>query len=393
MALNLYPAALTESPMSDTDRLTEPIESELADHDASLRSYEVLTYPADFTLELLVNKWNEGKITLAPGQRKYVWNQLKASKLIESFLIGLPVPPVYFYQDKDDNNFLVVDGQQRLTSIAYFFSGMFGSLNGNGDEEAKPKRKPLPPFNLVGLDKKSPYYEKTYRWLKEHDVAAFNKLNNAVLRSFVMKQIFPKDDTSIFQVFERLNTGGMVLQPQEIRNCVLYGKFNDLLKQLNKHESWRKIIGRKSVDRRMRDVELILRFFAIFYNLKNYEKPMKQFLNVYMKDNRNPSDDELERKFTALFTRTSDTVVRYLGDRPFSVHAGLNAAIYDAVFTAFAKNLNKLDRPNVKGQISEVRKKYKRLLKQEKFIEWTNSATTDKDVVPKRVNRAINVFK
>lgn len=100
---------------------TEPIESELADHDASLRSYEVLTYPADFTLEILVGKWNKGEINIAQGQRKFVWNQTKASKLIvESFLIGLPVPSVYFYQDKDDSNFLVVDGQQRLKSIVAF---------------------------------------------------------------------------------------------------------------------------------------------------------------------------------------------------------------------------------------------------------------------------------
>src|SRR5712692_859544 len=126
MALRTYPFFLTELYMSKGDRFTEPIESELADHDAALRSYEVLTYPADFTLELLVGKWNKGEINIAQGQRKFVWNQAKASKLVESFLIGLPVPPIYFYQDKDDNNLLVVDGQQRLKSIAYFFSGKFG---------------------------------------------------------------------------------------------------------------------------------------------------------------------------------------------------------------------------------------------------------------------------
>lgn len=86
--------------MATDDRFTELIESELADHDASLRSYEVLTYPADFTLQVLVGKWNDGEIKIAEGQRKFVWNQAKASKLIESFLIGLPVPPVYFTKIK-----------------------------------------------------------------------------------------------------------------------------------------------------------------------------------------------------------------------------------------------------------------------------------------------------
>ncbi len=157
MALRTYPFFLTELYMSKGDRFTEPIESELADHDAALRSYEVLTYPADFTLELLVGKWNKGEINIAQGQRKFVWNQAKASKLVESFLIGLPVPPIYFYQDKDDNNLLVVDGQQRLKSIVYFFSGLFGDPKDNDDSEVKSgKTKALPPFDLTGLDEKSP---------------------------------------------------------------------------------------------------------------------------------------------------------------------------------------------------------------------------------------------
>lgn len=313
----------------------------------------MLTYPADFTLEILVGKWNKGQITLAEGQRKFVWNQTKASKLIESFLIGLPVPPVYFYQDKDDNNFLVVDGQQRLKSIVYFFSGLFGDPK--EDEVKSAKKKGLPIFNLIGLDEKSPYFEKTYQYLQDKDGSAYNKLNNSVLRSFVMKQIFPKDDTSIFQVFERLNTGGMILQPQEIRNCVLYGRFNDLIKELNRHESWRQIVGTKAPDKRMRDIELVLRFLALFYNLDHYDKPMKGFLNTYMKNNRNPSDVR-RAEFSTLFTRTADTVVRFLGERPFSIHRGLNIAVYDAVFTGFAKNINKLDRPNVsKTEMREVK--------------------------------------
>lgn len=286
-----------------------------------------------------------------------------------------------------------MDGQQRLKSIVYFFSGLFGDpedieLNG------KPgKTKDLPPFKLLGLDEKSPYFEKSYQYLKEKDVPAYNKLRGAVLRSFVMKQIFPEDDTSIFQVFERLNTGGMILQPQEIRNCVLYGKLNDQIKELNRHTSWRQIVGKRSPDKRMRDVELILRFFALFHNLDKYEKPMKQFLNTYMKSNRNPGDTK-RAEFATLFTRTADTVVKYLGERPFSIHRGLNVAVYDAVFTGFAKNINKLDRSRVsKVQIREVKAKYSRLLRNKNFIKWTVRATTDTDVVKKRVRKAIRALR
>src|SRR5438128_7522243 len=143
--------------MANENGLTEPIQSERDDQEASLRSYEVLTYPADFTLEVLVDKWNKDEITIAPGQRKFVWSQAKASKLIESFLIGLPVPPLFFYQEKEDNNFLVVDGQQRLKSIVYFVSGIFG------------EKEDDPVFKLTGLNEKSPYFDETYKSLEKTD--------------------------------------------------------------------------------------------------------------------------------------------------------------------------------------------------------------------------------
>ena len=101
----------------------EEIPSEKQDSEVSLRGYDILSYPADYTLEVLVGKWNKGEINVPPLQRRFIWSQTRASKLIESFLMGLPVPPVFFYQEKDTNKLLVVDGHQRLRSIAYFFRG------------------------------------------------------------------------------------------------------------------------------------------------------------------------------------------------------------------------------------------------------------------------------
>src|ERR1035441_4443144 len=104
----------------------ERIASEENDNEISLKGYDILTYPADFTLEGLVNKWKKKEIKIPSLQRRYIWNQTRASKLIESFLMGLPVPPVFFYLERGTNQLLVVDGHQRLRSIAYFFSGKFG---------------------------------------------------------------------------------------------------------------------------------------------------------------------------------------------------------------------------------------------------------------------------
>jgi uncharacterized protein with ParB-like and HNH nuclease domain len=365
--------------MEDEDRLTQPIESEKADRQASLRGYEILTYPADYPLEILVDKWRKKAILIPPGQRKFVWSQVQSSKLIESFLMGLPVPPIYFYQDRKDNSLLVVDGKQRLLSIVFFFSGSFGY---------EREGQKVTHFNLVGLNEQSPFFNKTYEWLKENDEQAFNKFNNSVLRSFVIKQLMPEDDTSIFEVFERLNSGGVILQPQEIRNCLCSGSFNELLKDLNKHKAWRQILGKKGEDKRMRDIELILRFFAPFYNHRHYEKPMKGFLNKYMKTNRRMSEEK-KKQFGDLFRQTADTIVRFLGQKPFNIHRGLNAAVYDSVFTAFARHVNELKRIDItQDEIGDKTSRYRKLISDEEYTSWIVSATTDKDIVPKRISKA-----
>lgn len=195
------------------------------------------------------------------------------------------------------------------------------------------------------MDERSPYLNATYRSLKASNEAAFNKLNNSVLRSFVVKQIDPQDDTSIFQIFERLNTGGVILQGQEIRNCKYDGPFNDSPNELNAYAPWRKIFGYAPEDKRKRDVELILRFLALFYNRRHYEKPMKQFLNTFMKVNRRASPTKIY-EYENLFKLTCDAVVAILGEKPFHIHTGLNAAVYDSTFTAVASNLAKINTDN-----------------------------------------------
>lgn len=406
MSLKLYPAR-SISMTSYQPVLFEEVRSEIEDEEMALRQYEILTYPADFTLEVLVSKWGKNEIRKTEFQRRYVWNHIRASKLIESFLLGLPVPPVFFYQDRDDSGLLVVDGHQRLRTLIYFFSGWFGDEESGGD---------IVPFKLIGLNEKSPYLGATYDSLKINDISAWNRLNSAVLRSFIMKQLTPDDDTSIFQVFERLNTGGMILQGQEIRNCIYEGEFNSLLKRLNKIDAWRQILGTKTEDKRMRDLELILRFFALFYNLKDYEKPMKGFLNKFMRANRRPpllhEGDEPEQKkevekkrkefsdkmnkFEGLFTSTAELVVKYLGAKPFHIHnRGINAAVFDSVFTAFAHHFNGRNSNEINPtpeEIASMNANYKALRADKNYQFWILAATTDKDVVPKRIDRARRVL-
>lgn len=357
------------------DSELEVIESELADHEASLRTFEILTYPADYTLEVLVDKWRKNQITIPRFQRRFVWTQVQSSKLVESFLLGLPVPAIFLYSDPDTNKLLVVDGQQRLKTIAYFFEGFFGA-------EEKGKRAV---FRLSGLEEHSPYLGKTYEDLELTEPAAFTKLNDAVLRAFVIKQLDPEDDTSIYHVFERLNTGGTLLHPQEIRNCIHQGALNDLLISLNDLPSWRAVYGRPRPDKRQRDVELILRFLGLLHGAEDYEKPMKDFLNRFMRANRHPSTSELE-EFRTIFANTTAAVLECLGERPFHVRAGLNAAVYDSVYVAFAGHLSEADKDG------HLKARYRQLLRSPKYLELVGSATTDKDVVRRRLAIAEDVL-
>lgn len=374
--------------MEKDDKFIEAVSEDDEELGTPPEPYDILTYPADFTLEGLVAKVRNKEILNAPGQRKFLWKLAQSSKLIESFLLGLPVPPIFLYIDRDTGKLLVVDGQQRLRSIVCFFSGWFTDT---GWEEEEPTA-PGVPFKLEGLHPKSKYIGTTFQSLKDTDEEASNRLKNSVLRAYVMKQIEPQDDTSIFQIFERLNTGGVVLQGQEIRNCLYEGGFNMLLKRLNKTDTWRQIVGKRIEDQRMRDVEMILRFYALFYDVKKYKKPMKGFLNRYMRVHRHPTVEELAR-YAALFEETAAAVIKYLGPKPFHIRRGLNAAVYDSVFTAFARHLNDIGNGNdTPSNIRHIKANYGRLLKDREYILWVSSATTDKDVVPSRIERAEEIL-
>jgi hypothetical protein len=348
----------------------EKIQSEIDDSESSPPFYDIVTYPADYTLEGLVSKYQRSSIIVPGFERKFVWDIKQASRLIESFLLGLPVPAIFLYIEPKTNKQLLIDGQQRLLSIVYFFEGYFGEpINGQRTV-----------FRLKGLNEKSPYYEKTYEDLKSTNEAAINQLNDSVLRAFIVKQVGPQGDSgSIYHIFERLNTGGTQLVGQEIRNCIYYGPFNDMLKGLNKNLSWRKIFGRNDEDKRQRDIEHIVRFLALYYKGEKYTKPMKNFLSNFMEENREGQVIDLA-SFQALFNNTVEAIITHLGDRPFHIRSGMNAAAFDSVSVAFAKHVG-----NIPGNISE---RYKALVHDSSFVSLVSSGTTDEGVVRGRLRKA-----
>lgn len=354
---------------NDQDHDFEELESEQADGEAALPGYEILTYPADYVLDVLVKKYRDGEIVIPKFQRDYVWNRNQASRLIDSFLKGLPVPSIFLFAEPRTEKLLVVDGQQRLRSVAYFFEGYFG-------EETRGRRVT---FRLTGLEEGSPYEGKTYDDIHDQFPNEYLKLNNSVLRSFVMRQLSPDDDTSIYHVFERLNTGGTQLSPQEVRNCVHHGAFNDLLHSLNEYPAWRTVYGRPSPDPRQRDVELILRFFALCESGKSYVKPMKHFLNLFMRESASFGPKRLKR-LQRLFLETTDSVVESFGERPFHIRAGLNAAVFDSVYVALSSGSDSLH--------PDIRQRFEQLIHDEEYLQRVTSGTTDVATVAERLRLA-----
>lgn len=331
------------------------------DHEVDVITYQINYYPADFTLKGYLDKWNSGQLYVPEFQRDFVWDQVRASKLIESFLLGLPVPGVFLYKEKQTNKFQVVDGQQRIRSAISFFKGVFNDKK----------------FILKKVQKK--WEGKSYEDLDDNERY---QIDDAVLRATVVQQIDPDDDSSIFHLFERLNTGGVNLNPMEVRKCVYHGDFMNTLMAMNEDLFWRKIIGKTALDKRYRDVELILRVLAFTDNLRIYEKPMKEFLNKKMISvNKMLTEERLTylEFINSKFNEVCKYIVDELGEKPFHLRGRLNFAAMDSVFGVIFHN----DRV-----IEDLSERFNSLLKDNDFIDSVSVSTSDEKQVIQRFKKA-----
>jgi hypothetical protein len=353
--------------------LAFPWEEEEEDDDvAAPLHYAITSYGADYPVDSLVKRLRDGSIIIPPFQRGYVWTYRAATRFIESLLLGLPVPGIFLSREEGSQKLLVIDGQQRLRTLLYFYDGWF----------IEPDRA----FALKGVQAK--YEDKTYHTLPDEDRRL---LDDSIIHATIIRQDEPADDdSSIYQVFGRLNTGGTLLKPQEIRSAVNPGHFRDLLKELNDSEKWREIFGPININ--MRDQELILRFFALYFkeegNSRPYSKPMSEFLNRYMNRNRNLELQSAE-SLTTLFYNTIEVVHRCLGKQAFRPKIALNAAVFDAVMVGVAYRLRKGSIQDCSGLLE----KYRELLNDEQFAQTTQKSTTDEDRVNLRLRLAKEAFE
>lgn len=337
----------------------EKIPSEIEDREEDISPYKIISYPADYTLKGLHDKWVADEIYVPSFQRRYVWTINQASSLIESFLLGLPVPAIFLYRERPTQKLLVIDGQQRLRSVFGYFDGKFPDIN-----QRFFLRKVKPQWDGLLFDE-----------LTNSDQI---RLRDSVLRAIIVEQVDPKDDTSMFHIFKRLNTGGTTLKPQEIRNALYHGPFATLLDELNRLRIWRALLGAEEPDKRMRDVELILRLISLAEQSDRYYKPMKDFMSGFMKAS-NLDTSNFER-YEHNFVTAVENAVGKLGPKPFHIKRGLNAAAYDSVMVAFYRHWRQCP--------PDIDERYRNLLYNEAYLSYISVATTDVDTVKKRIELA-----
>jgi hypothetical protein len=366
--MNQNTSQLANDPSRDVDDESEN------DDEVAPASFDVTSYGADPEVEGLVRKISRGDILIPTFQRDYVWRQAEASRFIESLLLGLPVPGVFFATDPESNKQLVIDGQQRLKSLQFFYNGYFNP---------KPDEKRQRVFSLVKVQER--FEGKTYKTLDDRDRT---RLDNAIIHATVVKQTLPAgDDTSMYHIFERLNSGGRRLSQQEIRIALYHGPLMALIVQLNEWEPWRAILGGASSG--LKDQELILRFFALLIDEANYSRPMAEFLSRFAGKYRN-AQGEFQDKMPSLFKLTVSQFYNALGRTAFRPGRAVNAAVFDSCMLGLARRLSRNDLPL--PSVEKIVSAYNELLADKEYNEAISRSTADEKFVTRRIDKAVTAF-
>lgn len=316
------------------------------DEELQVVEYDITASPNDFNVSTLFHFIESGAVIIPGFQRHYVWDAKRASKLIESLVLGLPVPQIFLYEEAR-NRFLVIDGQQRLMSIYYFMKQRFPrkearpELRKVFDEHGRIPDEVLHddrlfsnfrlqlPAKLPGVPNK--FARLSYATLGDYKV----QFDLRPIRNVIVKQNAPAgDDSSIYEIFSRLNSGGVNLTPQEIRLSLYHSPFYKTLMEVNTDAEWRRMLNNAEPDLHMKDVEILLRMCAMLLDSKKYAPSMTRFLNQFSKKcqshdaNQNAYIESLLRSFlSSTQALPSDAFVNKKNRR-------LNIALIEAVFVA-----------------------------------------------------------
>lgn len=357
-----------DEPVDDLDEAAEVINW----------TYTITSYGADYPVDSLVKRISGGdirvptfnwpspeKTDIVGFQREYVWPRTKADRFIESLLLGLPVPGIFLVKEPS-GLLLVLDGHQRLHTLHAYYEGTI-----NKDAYA-----------LSGVQER--FNGKRY---KDLDTEDRRRLDDSIIHATIIRQDEPTEDqSSIYAIFERLNTGGVNLQPQEIRVALYHGELVRVLKDLNQDQAWRQLFGPKS--KRLKDMEMILRYFAFLYYAKSYSAPMKLFLNRYMATNRH-LQKQPEKDMRDIFSRTTSTILQGIGAKAFRPKRAVNAAAVDSIMAGVARRL--LARGPIQDLVA-LRLNYEALMQDPTYQQAIETGTSQEANVSSRQMKAEEAF-
>jgi len=356
----------------------QPLEEEIESIEISSTKRRVYTEQGDPEIESLYGKYKRGKLVIQPDfQRHFVWDAKKSSRLIESALLDIPLPVIYISEEKDGKEY-VIDGQQRLTAFFSFIDGQFP----NGID-----------FKLTGL---KVFTELNRKSFKEIDEELQDKIRYCKIRTITFRRESEADLK--FEIFERLNTGAVSLNDQELRNCIYRGLYNKLLKELSKDADFMYLLGLKKPDKRMKDIELVLRFAAFYhFTYLKYKPPMRKFLNNDMEKYQDISEvDAIELKNAF---KNAVTIIKslldnhafkrfYKGDEKnpngYWEPKKFNASLYDILMYSFARE----DKNEVYQNLDSIREALIYLMTNDQdFIDAIELSTSSVQAVTKRFDK------
>ncbi|MBB3797085.1 hypothetical protein FHY17_001313 [Xanthomonas arboricola] len=352
--------------MSSSSKLQQDIEISRKFNAAQDR---LVLQASDMSLETVAAMVEKGAIDTQPTyQRRERWSAKRQSALIESFLLNIPIPPVYLAEEAY-GKYTVIDGKQRLTTIARFMRGK---------------------FSLTELEK---FTELTGLRFSDLPTEPRNALE---IRPYVrVITLLKQSDPDLkYEVFERLNTGGEALFPQEIRNAAFRGSFNDLLFKLSDSSFLRKQLKiTKNIEPaylQMQDVEYVLRFFTMRNDWKGFSGDYRRSMDSFMEQNKDATPNKLAQ-FKKSFNSAIERCQEFWGDDAFKRFDGsgvrnqLLSGMYDAQMVG-ASLISESVYSNLIGKSVQIKRRTRKLFESGPFESWVRSGTNTRSSVLGRIS-------
>lgn len=353
---------------------------------------EALRYfGVDFDVEGLVRRFERDELIIprfdpedpqnkgtgyAGFQRDFVWKKRQMDRFIESILLGYPVPGIFLVELKS-RQYLVLDGQQRLTTLSQFFKG-----------EVSPGRE----FALEYVAE--PFQGRSYETLDAPDKRV---LNNALIQATVTLPVGEAGKLAIYTLFERINSGGTQLKEQQIRVAVFPGDATQMIRKMNSDENWRKLFGPRHRD--LRDQEMILRYLALKdvgmairekgpeEGVKDFQPPMSTFMSRYLNRNETMTDARVAEEIQE-FSESCRLLVESVGGGALKRNNTINAARADSILVGLALAV----RDNQSIAASQVTAATTQLENDEEYLGSTQKSTSHRASVRVRISKSIDAF-